>query len=65
MPEQPDKLTYILKLRKGVKFHDTPAFRLAHPAAAGRTVDAGDVTYSIQRQLNADSPKAGPLLPRG
>jgi peptide/nickel transport system substrate-binding protein len=53
MPEQPDETTYIIRLRDGVTFHDTPAFRAAHSRAPGRTLDASDVKYSIERQLNA------------
>lgn len=59
MPEQPDKLTYVIKLRSGATFHDTPAFRLAHPDTAGRALRAADVKYSIERQVNAASPQAG------
>ncbi len=58
MPERPDKLTYVVRLRAGVKFHDTLAFRLAHPKAAGRELDASDVKYSIERQLNRNSPQS-------
>ena len=55
MPEQPDALTYIVRLRDGVKFHDTPAFRLAHARTPGRPLDASDVKYSIERQLRSGS----------
>src|SRR5437763_9936637 len=55
MPEQPDALTYIVRLRGGVHFHDTPAFRLAHARTPGRALDASDVKYSIERQLRAGS----------
>src|SRR5207302_7604921 len=51
MPEQPDALTYIVRIRDGVHFHDTPAFRLAHGRTPGRALDANDVKYSIERQL--------------
>lgn len=57
MPEQPDPLTYVIRLRPGVTFHDTPVSRLAHPGAAGRTLDASDVQYSIERQMNPASPQ--------
>jgi peptide/nickel transport system substrate-binding protein len=50
MPEQPDELTYLFKLREGVRFHDTPATRLAAPALAGRVLTSADVRYSIERQ---------------
>lgn len=53
MPEQPDATTYIIRLRDGVTFHDTPKFRAAHSRAPGRTLDSADVKYSIERQLNA------------
>jgi peptide/nickel transport system substrate-binding protein len=47
--EQPDQLTYIWTLRKGVKFHDIdPTF--------GRELNAEDVVYSFDRL------KAGPTL---
>ncbi len=58
MPEQPDELTYIFKLRDGVTFHDAPKFRTAYGAAAGRALDASDVKYSFERQLNRNSPQA-------
>ena len=57
MPEQPDQLTYLIRLRQGATFHDTPVSRLAHPTAAGRALVADDVAYSIQRQMNASSPQ--------
>lgn len=40
--EQPDDLTYIFKLREGVKFH------------SGRELKAADVKYSFERILNPD-----------
>ncbi|HUS81695.1 MAG TPA: ABC transporter substrate-binding protein, partial [Dehalococcoidia bacterium] len=47
--EQPDQLTYVWTLRKGVKFHDIdPTF--------GRELNADDVVYSFDRL------KAGPTL---
>jgi len=55
MPEQPDKSTYIIRLRQGVQFHDTEAFRFVHPQSAGRTLDADDVKASIERQVVAAS----------
>jgi ABC-type transport system substrate-binding protein len=58
MPEQPDRTTYVLKLRDGVTFHDTPRFRTAYPQTAGRTLTAEDVKYSLERQINANSPQA-------
>jgi peptide/nickel transport system substrate-binding protein len=47
--EYPDRMTYVWKLRQGVKFHDIdPTF--------GREVKAADVVYSFDRL------KAGPTL---
>jgi peptide/nickel transport system substrate-binding protein len=58
MPEQPDNLTYIIKLRDGVTFHDTPQIRVAYPALAGRALTVDDVKYSIERQSSRNSPQA-------
>ncbi len=55
MPEQPDEKTYIFTLRDGIRFHDTPKFRLLYPKTAGRALTATDVRDSIARQLNAGS----------
>ncbi len=57
MPEQPDKLTYIIKIRKGVKFHSNPRAQQNFPNVAGRELTAEDVKYSIERQINASSPQ--------
>ncbi|HEY8489544.1 MAG TPA: ABC transporter substrate-binding protein, partial [Dehalococcoidia bacterium] len=47
MPEQPDELTYIFRIRQGVKFHDVdPVF--------GRELTSEDVKYSIERQMTND-----------
>jgi ABC-type transport system substrate-binding protein len=56
-PEMPEEepLTYIVKLNKGVKFHDTPKIRSNFPNLAGRELTADDVIYSYERQRNADS----------
>src|SRR5438552_13989438 len=40
--DQPDDLTYVFKLRRGVKFHNLPPVN-------GRELTAEDVTYSFQR----------------
>jgi peptide/nickel transport system substrate-binding protein len=56
MPEQPDQTTYIIRLRDGVTFHDAPNYRAAYPNTAGRVLTAADVKYSIERQLNKNSP---------
>ncbi len=45
--EQPDDLTYIFKLREGVKFHN------------GREMTAEDVKYSFERVLNPDTAAIG------
>jgi peptide/nickel transport system substrate-binding protein len=62
MPEQPDDLTYIIKLWPNVTFHDTPQIRdnlkdIA-PGVPGRQLTAEDVKYSIERQVNEQSPKS-------
>ncbi|MBI5284681.1 MAG: ABC transporter substrate-binding protein [Chloroflexi bacterium] len=57
MPEQPDKLTYIIKIRKGAKFHDSARARANFPNVAGRELTAEDVKYSMERQINDKSPQ--------
>jgi peptide/nickel transport system substrate-binding protein len=62
MPEIVDELTYIVKIRPGATFHDTLAIRdnlkdIA-PALPGRELTAEDVKYSIERQVNPNSPKS-------
>src|SRR3990172_1226101 len=54
-PETPDELTYIVKLRKGVKFHDTEKIRENFPSLAGRELTADDVIFSYQRQTDKES----------
>ena len=44
---------YVVKLRKGVKFHNTDAIRGNFPSLAGREFTAEDVVYSYERQKNA------------
>ncbi len=44
-----DGLTYTYKIRKGVMFHDDPAF----PDGKGREMTAADVKYSFDRMLDA------------
>jgi len=58
MPEQPDKLTYVIKIRPNVRFHDTEQIRKNFPQVAGRQLTAEDVKYSIERQLNKESPRS-------
>jgi peptide/nickel transport system substrate-binding protein len=57
MPEQVDDLTYVVRLRPTARYHDTPQIRKDWPDTAGRAVVAEDVKYSIERQLNTNSPK--------
>lgn len=62
MPETPDPLTYIIRLRRGVRFHQ-PSAVLGRSASAeeravgGRELTAEDVKYSFERQMNEDSPR--------
>ncbi len=58
MPEQPDEETYIIHVRPTAKFHDTPQIRENFPQVAGRPLTAEDIKYSIERQINPDSPQA-------
>jgi peptide/nickel transport system substrate-binding protein len=44
---------YVVKLRKGVKFHNTDAIRGRFPDLAGRELTAEDVVFSYERQKNA------------
>jgi peptide/nickel transport system substrate-binding protein len=44
---------YVVKLRQGVKFHNTDAIRQRFPDLAGRELKAADVVYSYERQRNA------------
>ena len=59
MPETPDNVTYILKIRPNVYFHDTERIRTSFPGLAGRQLTAEDVKYSIERQTNKESPRSG------
>ena len=45
-----DRLTYTLKLRKGVRFHDDKCF----PGGKGRELTADDVLYSFRRFADAN-----------
>ena len=55
----PETMTYIVKLRQGVKFHDTDAIRNNFPQIAGRELTADDVVFSYDRQRNPDSVQKG------
>lgn len=48
LPEQPDQLTYIFKLRPGIRWHDVPPVN-------GRELTAHDIVYSFER-LTSDGP---------
>ncbi len=45
MPEKKEGSTYLFTLRKGVLFHDNPAF----PNGKGRELNADDVIFSLKR----------------
>ncbi len=47
--------TYVIKLRKGVKYHNSKMARDNFPKLAGRELTADDVIYSFDRQRNAES----------
>ncbi len=49
MPEQPDKTTFIFKLRPGVKFHNRPPVN-------GRVVTAEDVVFTFERIRTPNDP---------
>ena len=57
MPETADKLTYVVKIRPNVRFHDTERDPPELPQSAGRQLTAEDVKYSIERQINRESPQ--------
>jgi peptide/nickel transport system substrate-binding protein len=65
IPETPDQLTYVVKIRPNVHFHDTTDIRAHFPAVAGRQLTAEDVKYSIERQTNTSSPKAALYYNKG
>jgi peptide/nickel transport system substrate-binding protein len=58
MPEVVDETTYVIQIRDGVRFHDTPRAQ-KYPGLAGRLLTGEDIKYSIERQVNKESPKAG------
>jgi len=55
-PERPEEepLTYLVPLRQGVKFHDTPTIRQNFPAVAGRELTAEDIVFNYERQRDAN-----------
>jgi peptide/nickel transport system substrate-binding protein len=72
VPEEPpeEARTYIVKLRRGVKFHDPASLPLdlrdkvairdiaaKFPGLPGRELTAEDVRYSFDRQRDPDSPR--------
>jgi peptide/nickel transport system substrate-binding protein len=65
MPEQVDEETYIIRVRPTAKFHDTEEIRKDFPEVAGRAVTAEDIKYSIERQVNPDSPQRALYYRRG
>jgi peptide/nickel transport system substrate-binding protein len=58
MPETPDGTTFIVKIHPDVRFHDTGKIRKQFPDTAGRQLTADDIKYSIERQVNKQSPKS-------
>src|SRR4030042_4119550 len=57
MPETPDKLTYIVHLRPGVRFQQPSKVLGGSPSAeeqaiGGRELTAGGVEHSVDRQVN-------------
>ena len=62
MPEVADRITYVIKIHPGATFHDTPAIREnlkdIAPGLPGRELTAEDIKYSIERQVNPNSPKS-------
>ena len=62
MPEVVDKITYVIKIHPGATFHDTATIREnlkgIAPGLPGRELTAEDIKYSIERQVNPNSPKS-------
>ncbi len=46
---------YVIKIRQGVRFHDTEKIRSNFPDLAGRELTIDDVIFSYDRQRNVDS----------
>lgn len=62
MPEMPDQLTYIVRLRPGVRFQQPSKVLGGSPSneerlIGGRELTAEDVKYSFERQTNENSPR--------
>ncbi len=53
----PETVTYIIHLRRGVKFHDSANARKNFPSLAGRELTADDVIFNLERQRNRNSPQ--------
>jgi peptide/nickel transport system substrate-binding protein len=58
MPEAPDETTLIVKIEPDIHFHDSEKIRQQFPNTAGRQLTAEDIKYSIERQVNKQSPKS-------
>jgi ABC-type transport system substrate-binding protein len=58
MPETPDGTTFVVKIEPDIHFHDTDKIRQQFPGTAGRQLTAEDIKYSIERQVNQQSPKS-------
>ena len=58
MPEQPDQLTYTFKLNPAAAWAKSVPTAPTNPIA-GKQVTSADVKYSLMRQANAKSPRAG------
>jgi peptide/nickel transport system substrate-binding protein len=62
IPEVADEITYVIKIHPGATFHDTPTIRNnlkdIAPELPGRELTAEDIKYSIERQVNPNSPKS-------
>ncbi len=65
MPEQPDALTYVFRLREDIRFHDSARARAAFPRAANRLLEASDVKFSFERQMNGNSPQGARFFRSG
>ncbi|KPJ49226.1 MAG: hypothetical protein AMJ38_03745 [Dehalococcoidia bacterium DG_22] len=62
LPETPDPLTYVIRIRPGVRFHQPSAVfggsaSAEEKAVGGRQLTAEDVKYSFERQMNKESPR--------